>query len=167
MTQRYIRRYAGFGLAKRVYMGLLEPRVVTAIHGVAYVILTVAGILSLIFLPEKVADSGGGQLLASMIAVFLVTGGGGGVVTILRGDQWAERFAVWALIVGVTAYWLTVGIAALLLPGAQFMGVVGWTLTLILLILRLHWILDKPHRPGSRSDDQSKRRQYRRNTSHH
>ena len=162
MTQRFIRRLSGLTLLHRFYLGLLEPRVVTAVYGAVYAIFTFAGIYLIFYVTGQLEHIEGGRLLVWIIAAFLVVGGAGGVAAIVRGDQWAERFVVAIIFLGALFYWLTISVVAVTLPGHRLMGVIGWLLSLILVALRLHWIVDRPHRPGSHSDQKRKKRQRRR-----
>lgn len=93
MSQKIIRKLAGWEPIRRALAQLHEPPIVSAIYGLWYIIVMVIGLYS-IFHPPRTIEAAAGDTLMSAIAGLLALAGAWGVVTIATGDAWLERFAV-------------------------------------------------------------------------
>ena len=77
----------------RFWLRLQEPRVISALQGVTYVLVVVAGGLALRF-PPLVIETAIGSALVVMWAVALLLGGALGAVSVAAAAWWLERVAL-------------------------------------------------------------------------
>lgn len=146
MTEEHIRRAAGEGWLARAWLRLHEPRIISAVYGVAYAATTLIGVWTTVSPPRSIEGETGPWLMA-MITLMVAAGGLFGVVTVALGLYWAERSAV-ALTIGGLALWGGMTIY-LQLVGA---GNRGLTLLACLLSIgffgvRTFWISARPYSP--------------------
>lgn len=152
MSQQFIRRAAGIGWSRRAWMRLHEPRIVSFIYGIGYVVVTICASISVVH-PPRTIEAAAGDVLMSIIAGACAIGGVAGVVTVSRGSWWAERYAVGVLLLGLAGYWLMVGFLTLAAPGSRFMQLMGLTLAILFVSLRPYWIWDRPFNPRRKGRD--------------
>ena len=86
-----------------LWLLLHEPRVITALHLVGYLILTAGGTLALISPPSSI-QAEWGPLLTSLWGGALLIGGAIALVSTPRGVWWGERIGITILIVGLLMY---------------------------------------------------------------
>lgn len=148
MTQKNLRRAAGIGWLGRAWLRLHEPRIISAVYGVAYGIALTVGIWCTASPPQSI-EGQTGPLLMGLITMLIAVGGAVGVATVMRGVYWAERTAAWLTITGLAAWggmtvWLQLtgtGNRGLTLMACLFgIGFFG---------IRFWWIGDRPYNPRS------------------
>lgn len=103
MSQSFIRKAAGFGLAKRFWYSISEPRLVNLLAWIGYWFLTLGATTAMIHPPQSVQNEWGGPTMYS-VAFLVLLGGIIGLTTALRGWWFLERWGVIALLAGGTLY---------------------------------------------------------------
>lgn len=157
MTQKYIRKWAGFGWVRRSYYHLHEPPIVSAIYGIWYLIVMTIGVYSTLN-PPRTIEAAAGDYLMSAIAGLLAVAGALGVITVATGDAWLERFAVGFGLLGWGGYWfISLSLWITATTGNRGMATLGIFGSLILTGGRWFWI-----RNISFSDRKKRRLQRRR-----
>lgn len=86
-----------------------EPRVISAVHAVTYLVLLTVGLYSLINPPRSV-EGAVGEFAMNLLAGVLAVGGAIGVPTALSGIWWLERTAT-ALVILSSAIYLMIVLA--------------------------------------------------------
>lgn len=103
MTQHFIRKYAGWGLAKRIWARIHEPRAVAIIQALIYAALGTGGVTVFHTAPSTIEGAIGQWsmiVLAAMITVSCVLG----IPAALFGHQWLEQIIVWGVFVSAALY---------------------------------------------------------------
>lgn len=152
MTQKHIRKAAGWGPLRRAWARLHEPEVISAIYGGWWLFALGLGGFSVVNPPRSI-ETVTGDVLMSIIAGIITVGGIIGVAAVPRGAYWAERPAVACVAIGMSFYGLFV--AYLWWDGTgnrgmQELGIIG---SVAFTLLRLHWVMDRPYskRRGARN----------------
>ena len=116
-----------------LWLLLHEPRVITALHLVGYLVLTVGGTLGLISPPSSL-QAEWGPLLTSLWGGALIVGGLVALVSTPRGIWWGERIGITILIVGLLMYASIVVFLHLTSPGNRIpqVGVVAYAIVSLL-----------------------------------
>lgn len=116
-------------LARRLWLRVQEPRVITVYQCVIYVAVTLTGIAALLSPPMSI-EGAIGPLLTRMFAVFLLTGGALGAIAVLPGIWWLERAAVIACATGALIYAGVVLSLQVTQTGSRLvqLGVIVWAL---------------------------------------
>src|SRR5690625_4145647 len=138
MTQRFIRKNAGWGWPKRFLANLHEPPYISVLYGVWYLILAAIGVYSAFNPPITIVTAVGP--VAHVTAALLALAGLLGVVTVASGDAWLEKFAVW---LGVIAWATYLGVSVWLwaeTAGNRGMATLGIIAGLLVTGLRFHWV---------------------------
>ena len=140
MSQKIIRRNAGWNLPKRIWARVHEPRAVAIIQALIYAVLCVGGITALINAPRTIEGEIGESAMTTL-AVILAVSCTLGVPAALFGIQWLERIVVWGVFVSGVIY-------ALIIIGLQYGStgnrllqlsfVVAVTLYQIMRFIRVH-----------------------------
>lgn len=149
MTQHFIRRLAGYGWVKRVWMTLYERRWVSAVYGALYVIYLVFGVLSIIN-PSMTISEAAGTSLTTTMSLAMVASGVVDVVTVARGAYWAERFAVILAALGIFGYGVTTIWLAWTQTGYRWWPLILIAGTRVALAVRPAWIWSREYSPPTR-----------------
>ena len=112
MTQKHIRIGAGWGLAKRIWARVHEPRAIAIIQALIYIVLCVGGITALINAPSTIEGAIGEGAMATL-AIILAVSCALGAPAALLGIQWLERIVVWGVFSSGVIY-------ALIIIGLQY-----------------------------------------------
>lgn len=107
MTQKFIRKNAGWGWAKRIWARVHEPRAVAIIQALIYAALGFGGITALYNAPMTVEGAIGENsmfILAGIIAVSCILG----IPAALFGIQWLEQIIVWGIFAASGLYALII-----------------------------------------------------------
>ncbi|WBL18528.1 hypothetical protein [Citricoccus sp. NR2] len=146
MTQSHIRRAAGYGWPRRAWARLHEPRIISAVYGGAYTIMTILGAISVVHPPGTINHVAGGVLM-TIIAGCCALGGLIGIITVANGAYWAERTAVGVSLLGLGGYWLMAAYLAVTAEGNRWMQLMALTLAVLFIAVRLHWVNARPYNP--------------------
>lgn len=130
------------------YLKFHEPRVISALYGVVYVISLAIGIYNFFDPPTTILLAADNPWLVYLSAGTITIGGGGGLYTVITGNYWAERTPVTSLLVGLGIYWLISLWITVFGTGSQYMSLMTKTFAIILVALRFYWILDRPKNPN-------------------
>lgn len=103
----------------RLWTRLQEPRVVTALQGAIYVLLTVTGLLSF-FIPPRIVENNIGIVLSNTWAAAILLGGLLGVASIAFAAWWLERVALIAVMTAEAMLLVTV-ISSPYAPGTRLL----------------------------------------------
>lgn len=147
MTQKFIRKLAGWGPLKRAIAQLHEPRIVSAIYGAAYVVATIVGAIS-ITSPPRTIEHAAGDLLMTIIATAITLGGALGIVTVAAGNYWVERYAAALMLLGGTGYLLMVLYLQAITTDGNRLFQAGAIFTAgLFFAVRYYWVGDRPYNP--------------------
>lgn len=118
---------------KEFWLLLHEPRVITALHLVGYLVLALGGVIALIAPPSSIRAEWG-SLLTMMWGSALVAGGAVALVSTPRGIWWGERIGITVLIIGLLMYASIVVFLHLTSPGNRVpqLGVVAYAIVSLL-----------------------------------
>ena len=103
----------------RFWNRLQEPRVITAIQGGIYILLTVTGLLSF-FIPPRIVENNIGIVLSNTWAAAILLGGVLGTASIVGAAWWLERVALIA-IMPAEAMLLVTAISSPYAPGTRLL----------------------------------------------
>ena len=140
MTQKFIRKNAGWGWPKRIWARVHEPRAVAVIQALIYVVLCVGGVTALINAPNTL-EGAIGEGAMTTLAIILAVSCTLGVPAALFGIQWLEQIIVWGVFSSGVIY-------ALIIIGLQYGStgnrllqlsfVVAVTLYQVMRFIRIH-----------------------------
>lgn len=85
MSQKYIRKVAGFGWVKRSYYQLYEPRLISAIYGALYFLAMVVSFYNFFEPPRTIVEAADNPWLLWIALSSLTAGGLLGCVTVATG----------------------------------------------------------------------------------
>ncbi|WP_156532908.1 hypothetical protein [Cellulosimicrobium sp. I38E] len=133
-----------------------EPKVVTFLHWIAYMVALGVGLSALVDPPSSVAGELG-PVLTTIWAGFIILGGVLGVFATLPGVWWLERAAVIACITGLAVWVMVVVTLELTIPDGNRWPQAG-ALTMLALLLAVRWFRIRryaydPEPPVSRRHD--------------
>src|SRR5690625_5322069 len=148
MSQNIIRKQAGLPWYKRAYYRLHEPRVVSAVYGLIYVIATIVGAYNFYDPPRTIMEAADNPILLYTIAGGISAGGLLGMITIARGLYWVERYAAGVLGGGLGLYWLISAWLTIFGGGSRWMSLMTTTFAVILILARYYWIAGRPYNPN-------------------
>ena len=148
MTQNIIRKNAGIPWYKRAYYRLHEPRVVSAVYGLIYVIATIVGAYNFYDPPRTIVEAADNPILLYAIAGGISAGGLLGMIAIARGLYWVERYAAGLLGGGIGLYWIISVWLTIFSGGSRWMSLMTTTFAVILILIRYYWIADRPYNPN-------------------
>ncbi|RLV54839.1 hypothetical protein D9V41_14715 [Aeromicrobium phragmitis] len=94
-------------LLARAWHRINEPRTISVLYFVSYLVLTAGGVTALVIPPTSLEGEIGATAM-TMLASLLVFGGSIGSVSALPGIYWLERFAVGAIASSATIYLLII-----------------------------------------------------------
>ena len=148
MTQKYIRKLAGYGPIKRAIARLHEPRIISAVYGGVYTIALLVGLYNFFDPPRTIMEAADNPILLYLIAGGISTGGLLGMITVVRGLYWVERFAAGLLGGGLGLYWIISAWLTLFSGGSRWMSLMTTTFAVVLILIRYYWIADRPYNPN-------------------
>lgn len=114
-----------------------EPKVVTCLHWIAYLVILGVGASALVDPPSSVAGELG-PALTTVWAAFLILGGVLGVFATLPGIWWLERAAVIASITGLAVWVMVTVVLELTIPDGNRWPQAG-ALLMLALLLAVRW----------------------------
>ena len=152
MTQKHIRKNAGFPWWKRAYYKLREPRHLSAIYGTAYFLIALVWIRA-IFVQPQTFEGPFGPVAIGIIGTVISTGAIASLVTVANGAYWAERSTAAIIVVGMIAYFILTVYMEIVGGGNRQPGALSTLLGTGFLLLRYWWILDRPHSPDKHFTD--------------
>lgn len=123
-----------------------EPRDLSLVFSVAYVVSLLGGIVAFVAPPQSLTGIVGPTLLA-IIGVFLIAGS---LMAMFAGAKeiWlVERLGIWLMGGGVFTYGLQVGIIQATQPGARWLQMAIIVIALLLFIVRYRLIRIYTYRP--------------------
>src|SRR5690625_7605792 len=103
MTQKHIRKLAGYGPIRRAIARLHEPRIISAIYGGVYTVALLVGLYNFFDPPRTIADAADNPILLYAIAGGISAGGLLGMIPVARGLYWVDRYAAGLLEVGIAS----------------------------------------------------------------
>lgn len=135
------------GLISSLWGKISEPRVISLLMFVQYVVLAVGGYAALISPPATIEGEIGVYSMY-MLAGLLAFGGTVGAVTVLPGVWWLERIAVLSVAIAAFIYggvvtWLNISQSGNRMLQLSFIAAV-----LILQAVRWHRIHQRPYDPA-------------------
>ncbi|WGH80595.1 hypothetical protein QDX25_07205 [Auritidibacter ignavus] len=133
MTQKHIREGAGWGLPRRVWGKISEPRTINFVTWIGYWHALVTGAYSIVNPPSSISGAIG-EYAMLIIAVLVAIGGAIGIFTALNGAWWLERWGCTALIAGATMYYIIVISLHVMTPGNRLLqaGIIGAAVCLMI-----------------------------------
>lgn len=149
MSQAHIRRAAGYGVIRRTWLRIREPRVVAVVHALTYLVLAGGGVSALLHPPTSISGEIGAVAM-TLLAAMLTAGGAIGLVTVLPGWWWVERTGVSLIIAACVIYGWIISILHFVQSGNRLLqlsivlGLVGH------LVIRLIRIRERPYDPSRR-----------------
>lgn len=114
-----------------------EPKVVTVLHWIAYLVALAVGISALVDPPSSVAGELG-PLLTAIWAWFFILGGVLGAFATLPGIWWLERGAVIACLTGLAVWVMVTVVLEFTIPDGNRWPQAG-ALTMLALALAVRW----------------------------
>lgn len=121
---------------KDLWRRIQEPRFVTAIQAIEYVVVVIAGIIALISPPATVTAVMGGTLM-HVTGIMLVTGGTIALIGTPGGIWWLERIGLLAILGGLSSYLSVVIHLELTAGGSRLLQIAVITIALLSLLKRL------------------------------
>ncbi len=133
-----------------------EPKVVTVLHWVAYLVALGVGVSALLDPPSSVAGELG-PLLTTIWAGSFILGGTLGAVATLPGIWWLERAGVIACVTGLAVWVMVTVVLELTIPDGNRWPQAG-ALTILGLLLAVRWFRIRryaydPEPPVARRND--------------
>nr|WP_146177666.1 hypothetical protein [Sphaerisporangium cinnabarinum] len=123
--------------ARALWGKVQEPKVVTVLHWIAYVVGLGVGLSALADPPSSVAGELG-PLLTTIWAASFILGGALGVFATLPGIWWLERAAVIACITGLAVWVMVTVVLELTIPEGNRWPQAG-AMTILALLLAVRW----------------------------
>ena len=116
-----------------LWLLLHEPRVITALHLLGYLILSLGGVMALATPPSSL-QAEWGPLLTGLWGGALIVGGLVALVSTPRGVWWGERIGITILIVGLLMYASIVGFLHVTASGNRLpqVGVIAYAIVSLL-----------------------------------
>lgn len=130
------------------YSRLHEPRVISAVYGLVYIVSLAVGIYNLFDPPRTISEAADNPYLLYLTTGSIAFGGLTGVITILNGKYWQERYSAGFLVGGLTMYWWVSFWLAVSGSGSRWMSLMTTTFAAILVALRYYWIKERPTNPN-------------------
>lgn len=132
---------------KRLWLRVHEPRVISTLYCLIYLVLFFGGLFALINPPASIkGEIGEGSMRA--LAGFLTVGGALGAIPALLGIWWLERIAVLCVALASSMYALTVGFLQFSETGSNRLLQLSFVVSMLLMqIIRWHRIRERPYDP--------------------
>lgn len=143
MTKDRTRRITIREWLRRAYFKLNEPRFVSSVYGLAYLISACGGLWSM-FNPPRTVEAAAGNTLMVIIAGVITLGGVVGVATVAAGSYWAERAAASLLMLGTSGYFFMVVYLQLTTAGNRVLQASTIATVIGFHAVRFYWINDRP-----------------------
>lgn len=134
--------------ARRAWLRVHQPRVISALYCAIYLALTYAGISAFISPPRSV-EGVIGQVAITILALLLVLGGSLGAPSALRGVWWLERVAVVAVAFSAFIYGsIVLALEIQASTGNRQLQLMFILVTLLMQAVRWQSIRKRPYDPG-------------------
>lgn len=147
-------RYSWF---RHAWIRLHEPRIISVIYGAWWSLCLALGAYSTVRPPRSI-EAAGGEFLMMLIAATLTIGGLVGVICVSRGTWWAERTAVWFVLMSFFGYVAIVGWIWHEGDGERGLQMLGLLGAMMFTSLRFYWVRKRPYskeRTATRTNDTS------------
>lgn len=134
-------------LARRLWLRVNEPRIVSLTHALVYFVLLSVGLYALVNAPGTV-EGAVGDLAMMLLAGTLAIGGALGVPTSLTGIWWLERTAVALVVLASGIYLMIIITLQVTGSGGNRWLQAGYVFSVLALhIVRWHRVRQRPYDP--------------------
>lgn len=136
-------------ILKALWARIQEPKVISVLYFLIYIVMSIGGVSALIDPPSSIAGEAG-ELTMLILALLLTLGGVIGSVSVLPGIWWLERIAVLSIGAGSLLYAVLVLALHVTQPGNRIMQLAFVFSIVLLQLVRWHRIHERPYDPARR-----------------